>query len=71
MKKYIKNYKTLSFLLFIILILLSTFSITIGSVSLKSLDVWKIIINKSFNYNFFDIVWEESSEIIEIGRAHV
>ena len=64
MKKYMKNYKTLSFLLFIILILLSTFAITIGSVSLKSLDVWKIIINKSFNYNFFDIVWEESSEII-------
>ena len=24
----------------------------------------KIIINKSFNHNFFDIVWEESSEII-------
>ena len=64
MKKYMKNYKTLSFLLFIILILLSTFAITIGSVSLTSLDVWKIIINKSFNYNFFDIVWEESSEII-------
>ena len=64
MKKYIKNYTTLTLLLFIILILVSTFAITIGSVSLKSLDVWKIIINKSFNYNFFDIVWEESSEII-------
>lgn len=64
MKKYIKNYKSLSLLLFIVLILISTFAITLGSVSLKSLDVWKIIINKFFNHNFFQITWEESSEII-------
>ena len=64
MKKHIKNYKSLSLLLFIILILVSTFAITVGSVSLKNLDVWKIIVNKSFNHNIFTITWEESSEII-------
>ena len=58
MKRCIKNYKSLSLLLFIILILISTFSITIGSVSLKNLDVWKIIINKFFDYNFFNVTWE-------------
>ena len=61
MKKHIENYKSLSLLLFIILILVSTFAITVGSVSLKNLDVWKIIVNKSFNHNIFTITWEESS----------
>lgn len=64
MKKYIKNYKSLFFLLFIILILVLIFVIIVGFVLLKNLDVWKIIVNKFFNYNIFIIIWEESFEII-------
>ena len=54
MKKHIKNYKSLSLLLFIILILVSTFAITVGSVSLKNLDVWKIIVNNNNDISIFN-----------------
>lgn len=64
MKKYINNYKNLCFILFVGLIIVSTLAITIGSVSLNSLVVWKIMINKIFNSNIFVVNWEENLEII-------
>lgn len=46
------------------IIILGTIAITIGSVSLSSVHVWKILINKLFNNNFFTVDWKKSTEMI-------
>lgn len=46
------------------IIILGTIAITIGSVSLSSVHVWKILINKLFNNNFFSVDWKKSTEMI-------
>ena len=46
------------------IIILGTIAITIGSVSLSSVHVWKILINKLFNNNFFTVDWKKSTEVI-------
>lgn len=53
MKKLFNNYKILCLILCILLIVCSTFIVTIGSVSLKGTDVWKIIVNKSLGREIF------------------
>lgn len=46
------------------IIILGTIAVTIGSVSLSSVHVWKILINKLFNNNFFSVDWKKSTEMI-------
>ena len=46
------------------IIILGTIAMTIGSVSLSSVHVWKILINKLFNNNFFTVDWKKSTEMI-------
>lgn len=46
------------------IIILGTIAITVGSVSLSSVHVWKILINKLFNNNFFTVDWKKSTEMI-------
>lgn len=46
------------------IIILGTIAVTIGSVSLSSVHVWKILINKLFNNNFFTVDWKKSTEMI-------
>lgn len=46
------------------IVILGTIAITIGSVSLSSVHVWKILINKLFNNNFFTVDWKKSTELI-------
>lgn len=46
------------------IIVISIFSVTIGSVSLKSEEVWKIIINRIFSKEIFSENWDESLDII-------
>lgn len=64
MKKLFNNYKILCLILCILLIVCSTFIVTIGSVSLKGTDVWKIIVNKSLGREIFQKEWKNSIEII-------
>lgn len=64
MIKKIKNYKILCILFAILIIISSTFIVTIGSVSLKGSIVWKIIINKIIGKEIFTKNWKDSIEII-------
>ncbi|MGL6064290.1 MAG: FecCD family ABC transporter permease [Fusobacteriaceae bacterium] len=64
LKKPVKNYKTLCFILIIFTMLFSVLIVTIGTVSLDSKDVYKIIINKIFNKEIFIKNWKQSSELI-------
>lgn len=64
LKKLLKNYKFLCILLFILLVLTATLGIIVGSVSLNSKEVWKIIINKLFNKEIFEKTWKNNIEII-------
>ena len=64
MKKLLNNYKILCLILFILLLICSTLVVTIGAVSLKGTDVWKIIINKSLGKEIFMQEWKSSIEII-------
>lgn len=58
------NYLFLLVFLFLAIIVISIFSVTIGSVSLKSEEVWKIIINRIFSKEIFSENWDESLDII-------
>ena len=64
LRKILKNYKLLSLVLFILIIVFATFGITVGSVSLDAKDVWKIIINKIFGKEIFAKTWKNNIEII-------
>ena len=64
MKKLLKNYKIFCLILCILLLICSTFAVTIGSVSLKGTDVWKIIVNKGSGKEIFHREWKSSIEII-------
>lgn len=64
MKNLLKDYKILCLLVFIAILIAMTFSITIGSVPIKSTYVWKIAINKTFNQEIFTKTWKHSLEII-------
>lgn len=64
MRKKLKNYKVLCVFLIILIILFSTFIVTVGSVSLKGTDVWKIIINKTIGKEVFAKDWKNSVETI-------
>ncbi|MBS9776392.1 MAG: iron ABC transporter permease [Fusobacterium sp.] len=58
------NYIFLSMLLVGAIFLMLCFSVTIGSVSLKTLDVWKIIVNKIFSTEIYTENWDTSLNII-------
>lgn len=62
--KIFKNYKLLLISLLILIFVFATFSVTIGSVDIKSILVWKISINKIFGHEIFDPTWKRSLEII-------
>jgi len=47
-----------------LIFILGTIAVTVGSVSLSPLHVWKIIINKSLNREIFSIEWKKSTEMI-------
>lgn len=64
MRKKLKNYKILCIFLIVLIIISSTFIVTIGSVSLKGTDVWKIIINKIIGKEIFIKEWKNSVETI-------
>lgn len=64
MENKIKNYKIFLILLLIMIVLLFTFIVTIGSVSIKGSTVWKIIINKILGEEVFVKDWKNSIEII-------
>lgn len=64
MRKNLKNYKILILLLFISLVITMTFAVTLGNVSLKAKDVWKIVINSIFGQEIFLRDWKGSLEII-------
>lgn len=64
MKKRLNNYKILFFLLLVCLLITMTFAITLGSVSLQAKDVWKIIINNTFQQEIFTRDWKGNLEII-------
>lgn len=64
MGKNLKNYKILFLLLFISLIIVMTFAVTLGNVPLKAKDVWKIVINSIFGQEIFLRDWKGSLEII-------
>lgn len=48
----------------ILIIVLGTIAVTIGSVSLSSIHVWKILVNKLSNKDIFSIEWKKSTEMI-------
>ena len=48
----------------ILIIVLGTIAVTIGSVSLSSIYVWKILVNKLSNKDIFSIEWKKSTEMI-------
>ena len=58
------NDRNIVIISFTSIIILGTIAITIGSVSLSSVHVWKILINKLFNNNFFTVDWKKSTEMI-------
>lgn len=64
MRRNLKDYKILFVLLMISLFITMTFAVTLGSVSLKAGDVWKIIINSIFGQEIFPKDWKGSLEII-------
>lgn len=64
MKNIIKNYKILCIIAFIAIFIIATLCITIGSVSIKSSEVWKIAINKTLHQEIFPRTWKKSLEII-------
>lgn len=64
MKKVVKDYKILCLIVFILILIFATFSITIGSVPIKSTYVWKIVINKLTHHQFFTPHWKGSLEFI-------
>lgn len=64
MRRNLKDYKILFVLLMISLFIIMTFAVTLGSVSLKARDVWKIIINSIFGQEIFPKDWKGSLEII-------
>ncbi|MGL5055626.1 MAG: FecCD family ABC transporter permease [Fusobacteriaceae bacterium] len=64
MKKIFMNYKWLFLILCVTLLICSTYVVTIGAVSLKGVDVWKIIINKTTGKTIFNKEWKDSIEII-------
>lgn len=64
MKKLVINYKILFAILCIVLLICSTFVVTLGAVSLKGIDVWKIIVNRSIGKIIFQKEWKDSIEII-------
>lgn len=64
MRKNLKNYKILILLLFISLVITMTFAVTLGNVSLKAKDVWKIVINSIFGQEVFLRDWKGNLEII-------
>lgn len=64
MERVLKNYKLLFLVLLILLFIVMTFSITLGSVSLKSEQVWKIVINNMMKKEIFLKDWKSNIEII-------
>lgn len=58
------NYLFLSGILFLSILLISVYSVTIGSVNLKSEEVWKIIINRIASREIFVEDWDQSLNII-------
>lgn len=64
MERILKNYKLLFLVLLILLFIVMTFSITLGSVSLKSEQVWKIVINNMMKKEIFLKDWKSNIEII-------
>lgn len=64
LKKMIKNYKTLCFLLLLFTVFLAIITASVGSVSLNSKEVYQIIINKIFNKEIFLKNWKDSTELI-------
>lgn len=64
LKRILKNYKTLSFFIFLLILICATFAITLGSVNLDIKEVWKIIINRTFNREIFLKTWKNNVEII-------
>nr|WP_307775250.1 iron ABC transporter permease [uncultured Cetobacterium sp.] len=61
-----KNKKFLSIIIAIILgiFFVGIFGITVGSVDLSPIHVWKIIINKIFNKEIYSVEWKKSTEMI-------
>lgn len=64
MEKEKRNYKVILLILLIITIVVMTFSITLGSVSLSEKQVWKIVLNKISRKEIFVVDWKTNIEII-------
>lgn len=64
MENKIKNYKIFCIFLILMIVLLFTFIVTMGSISIKGSTVWKIIINKLLREEVFVKDWKNSIEII-------
>lgn len=58
------NYIVLSLILIVLILGMLCFSVTIGSVSLKTSDVWKIIVNRITSREIYIENWEQSLNII-------
>ena len=48
----------------VLIFVLGTIGVTVGSVSLSPIHVWKILVNKSLNKEIFSIDWKKSTEMI-------
>ncbi|MGL5918290.1 MAG: FecCD family ABC transporter permease [Cetobacterium sp.] len=59
----VKN-KNLILASIVLILILGTIGVTVGSVSLSPIHVWKILVNKSLNKNIFSIDWKKSTEMI-------
>ncbi|MBC2851123.1 iron ABC transporter permease [Cetobacterium sp. 8H] len=58
------NYKNIVILSIFLIFLISTIAITVGSVSLSPFHVWKILLNKLFHKEIFEIEWKKTTEMI-------
>lgn len=59
-----KSFKKLIMVSSLLLIFIGTMGITVGSVDLSPLHIWKIVINKVFEKDIFQIEWKKSTEMI-------
>ncbi|WP_432204809.1 FecCD family ABC transporter permease [Cetobacterium somerae] len=56
--------QTLIVISIILIVIIGTIAVTVGSVNLSTIHVWKILTNKVFNKEIFIVEWKKSTEII-------